>query len=433
MAIFQRTTSTVLCTTIIISMLLIIPIYSFNESLFIKSLLAGYDPLVRPSQNGADIYVTIHISPLLIAELDERKQLLKTAIAFTMLWQDNLLTWETVNSTITSLILPANYIWTPDIMISNSANTENQLDTAQSKAFVHNRPYYHHVILTVQNTYVTTCSVQVLKFPFDTQICKIYLIPDGGNASKIILRTDSNAGIDLAIFQNSSEWDLVDLSVRCAMRVETEALGTYFSIAIITFTMKRRALTHVVNSLFPVICLSLLNSFVFILPAGGGERTGVSISLLLSYAIYMTYINQTLPSNSDTLSYFSIYLVCLICKSSLIALATTISLWLHDKKKAQAVAWSLFTRTPSPKIIPEDQLMRRKTSAMKLQDMNSFGDDKFEQDSQLENTKVECTSHGARQSNEWSVRAIKFDWFCCIFFISCSLLMPTVCIALMLT
>ncbi|XP_055958790.1 acetylcholine receptor subunit alpha-type unc-38 [Patella vulgata] len=256
-----------------------------------------------------------------------------------MIWQDNLLTWETVNSTITSLILPANYIWTPDIMIGNSANTDNQLDTAQSKAFVHNRPYNHH----------------------------------------------------------------------------------------------RRALTHVVNSLLPVICLSLLNSFVFILPADGGERTGVSISLLLSYAIYMTYIKQTLPSNSDTLSYFSIYLVCLICKSSLIAMATTISLWLHDKNKAQAVAWSPFTRTPSPKIIPEDQLMRTKTSAMKLQDMNSFGDDKFEQDSKLNNTKVDCTSHGARQPNEWSVRAIKFDWFCCIFFISCSLLMPTVCIALMLT
>ncbi|KAK6195171.1 hypothetical protein SNE40_000650 [Patella caerulea] len=426
MAIFLRTTT--LCTPII-SLLLVIPIYSFNESLFIKNLLAGYDPLVRPSQNGEDTYVTLYISPLIIVDLDEREQLLKTAIFSTMLWQDNLLTWETVNSTLTSLILPENYIWTPDIMIVNSANTDIKLDTAKSKAFVHNYRY-PQVILSVNNIYVTTCSVQVLKFPFDTQICKILLTPNGGNASKIILRTDSNTGINFAVFQNSSEWDLVDLSVHSEMRLETIGQDSYYSAAIITFTIKRRALTHVVNSLLPVVCLSLLNSFVFILPADGGERTGVSISLLLSYAIYMTYINQSLPSNSNTLSYFSIYLVCLICKSSLIALATTISIWLHDKKKGQAVVWSPLTRTPSQKKIPEDQV--KKTSAMKLQDMNSFGGDKFEQDSQL-NTKVNCTSQGARQPNEWSVRAIKFDWFCCIFFISCSMLMPTVCIALMLS
>jgi hypothetical protein len=54
------------------------------------------------------------------------------------------------------------------------------------------------------------------------------------------------------------------------------------------FHFKRRPMFLVISIILPVMFISLLNIFVFILPQESGERVGFAITSLLSIVVFLT-------------------------------------------------------------------------------------------------------------------------------------------------
>nr|KAG5704516.1 hypothetical protein BaRGS_003827 [Batillaria attramentaria] len=67
-------------------------------------------------------------------------------------------------------------------------------------------------------------------------------------------------------------------------------------------------LFYALNVLLPVLLVSALNSVVFALPVQCGEKMSVSLTTFLTLAVFMTLIQDSLPSNSDTVCYLAVYL-----------------------------------------------------------------------------------------------------------------------------
>ena len=95
------------------------------------------------------------------------------------------------------------------------------------------------------------------------------------------------------------EWDLIDTkaTVETAMREKTS-----FSRLKFTLTIRRRPLFHMLNTLFPVVLMAFLTVIVFKLPPESGERVGLSLTILLAFAVYLTLISESIPQTSMSAS-----------------------------------------------------------------------------------------------------------------------------------
>ncbi|KAL8596823.1 hypothetical protein ACOMHN_027152 [Nucella lapillus] len=60
--------------------------------------------------------------------------------------------------------------------------------------------------------------------------------------------------------------------------------------------------------ILPILLLSLLNCLVFLLPVESGEKMTVSVTIFLSFAVFLSLIDSSLPPNSDSVCLFSVYL-----------------------------------------------------------------------------------------------------------------------------
>jgi hypothetical protein len=78
----------------------------------------------------------------------------------------------------------------------------------------------------------------------------------------------------------------------------------------VTFTLilKRGSSYYVLNVIIPVILLGILNVLTFVLPADSGEKIGYTITVFLSFSVFLTIISSELPRTSGSiLGYYLIF------------------------------------------------------------------------------------------------------------------------------
>ena len=101
--------------------------------------------------------------------------------------------------------------------------------------------------------------------------------------------------------------------------------------ATLKFRLERKSLYVIVNIVLPIFILSILNNFVFMLPAESGERVSYAITVLLAIGVFMTIVNDTLPKKSEPLPIISYYLMIDLIQSALTCLFTILNLRIYHK------------------------------------------------------------------------------------------------------
>ena len=96
--------------------------------------------------------------------------------------------------------------------------------------------------------------------------------------------------------------------------------------ATLMFRLERKSLYVIVNIVLPIFILSILNSFVFILPLEFGERVSYAITVLLAIGVSMTIVNDTLSKKSETLPLISYYIMVDLILNALTSLFTILNL-----------------------------------------------------------------------------------------------------------
>jgi nicotinic acetylcholine receptor alpha-7 len=79
--------------------------------------------------------------------------------------------------------------------------------------------------------------------------------------------------------------------------------------------MKRHPLYFGVMILLPTLLFSLLNPLVFLLPVESGERVSLSMTILLSYAIFLTLVSNSIPKTSNPMCTLLIVMIVIISLS----------------------------------------------------------------------------------------------------------------------
>ena len=174
---------------------------------------------------------------------------------------------------------------------------------------------------------MSTCRVDTDYFPFDTQTCGMTFVTWSYSNSGIMFDVPRlSPPVDLSMFQNSSGWEIVD---------------TYYEInkgekPSITFFMKlERKPAFVISSIvLPLIILSLLNVCVFVLPCESGEKASYSITVFLSFVVFATLLQGTLPESAETSqSYLAIYINIQTVQSAAIAIIALVCIRIHNLKR----------------------------------------------------------------------------------------------------
>jgi hypothetical protein len=160
----------------------------------------------------------------------------------------------------------------------------------------------------------STCSVDITYYPYDTQECTIKLITWSYTKDDVNLLSQS--GIIKSDYSESSTWNLV----KSTFEVDNDIIAsiTY------TLTLERKPRFYVFNMILPVILLSILNLFTFVLPLSSGERASYGITVFLALVVYLTIVAAEFPKNSDTTSHLAVWLIIMVSLSTLAVILTII-------------------------------------------------------------------------------------------------------------
>ena len=290
-----------------------------------KYLFDGYDPNVRPTNNSNSIKVSMDVFLNHIVKLDEIKQTVTLSLSFYVAWTDGLLVWNVEDyNGIENIVIRSNKVWVPDIVNINAAEDFGDFGFSQGWLQLSNDG---KILLWTQKTKENTCKIHTLKFPFDEHHCYL-LFTLFMNTDSTVQLNASKPNIDLAWYKAVAEWEISENIVEVSSHYDEYLLTTYTLIRY-RLSFKRNCKLCIMNILVPVILLSLLNLFTFLVPISSGEKLAYPMSIFLTVAVFLTAINGSLPEAVDGVSYIAIWVTIQLgfCASTLFCTVCTLRLY----------------------------------------------------------------------------------------------------------
>lgn len=289
----------------------------------------SYNKLVRPITNQTHVLVvSLDFSLIGISDVDEVTEKLTTAAFLELHWSDVFFLWNTTDyNNVKELYIPQKDLWRPDIALDNGFAKMKELGdnfllmTAKNDGTMEWSPF---------EVFETKCSINIENFPFDSQICDITFGVWTSPLEAIDVDLGKN-GIRLKHYQENGEWDLVHTSSKSAESKWAGATVTF------TLTVKRRPDYYIFNVIIPILLLSILAVFTFVIPVDSGEKMGFCMTVYLAFAVFLTIVSQSLPISSNQ-SLLSKYLLFLVIIGTLIISVTTLELRLHYRHPSREVS-----------------------------------------------------------------------------------------------
>lgn len=295
-----------------------------NASDLHDSVLKGYNKHVRPVENQyTPTYVGIVFSLLSVNDVDAVGGILSFSSFITASWMDEMIRWDGSLTGLYHFMLPFDLVWTPNLVISNPGGQMKKIgDDYAHVRYIHDGT----AIWTPPIIMKTTCGIDITLFPFDSQTCVIYMNSWMTIPSEVTLFAAHREG-DMTYYQENGEWDMESVSI-------AEVGGSVLKISI---KLKRKPIFLVVNIILPIVFLGIINPLVFILPVECGERISYAITVLLSFAVFLTLVSDRLPESSEPQALLSFYLLLALVYSVVILVITVLTLRLYFKEDNEPV------------------------------------------------------------------------------------------------
>ncbi|XP_041364884.1 acetylcholine receptor subunit beta-type unc-29-like [Gigantopelta aegis] len=263
-----------------------------------------------------DIYdnttMTLDMSLVAILDIDEVQQTFSFSAHIGITWEDARLRWNSsAYGDIESIQLRVEYIWFPAFYLLNPADSSTNLNT-DLPVYVDDAGF---VALRIYTIFKTTCSLDTRRYPFDTQSCDILLTCPRGTVSRLVVNEPKV--IAEKLMSMASEWNLYSIGGEVVNRGHNAEID----IGRFTVVMTRKSVCYITSTIFPMFLLSFLTSFVFLFPPDSGEKLSYVISIFVSYAVFLNFINDAMPRTSTFISNLEGYLigVLLHCVTAILA------------------------------------------------------------------------------------------------------------------
>ncbi|XP_069123843.1 neuronal acetylcholine receptor subunit alpha-6-like [Argopecten irradians] len=296
-----------------------------------NAIMTGYTKEVHPyTTAGTPLHIYAQAFLLSINDFDEVSGILEIVIILGLQWEDEALAWDLVNHSYKGVIvIPQKQIWTPELYNVKAADTFEAIGGGNFKVTV---IYSGEVHMYPGGILKVKCSPDVAKFPFDVQTCSLELLPWMYTFTDTVI-TASVSQLDMTYYEMNGEWTVLETSISSGIK------GDY-SVIVITIKMERLPLYHLVNTVVPLYFLGFLNPLVFILPCDCGERSGYTLTMLLSYTVFMMVINSALPQTSSPMAVLSFVTFGALVFSGFIAVINCFQLRMfHRDESVPVPAW----------------------------------------------------------------------------------------------
>ncbi|KAJ8389161.1 hypothetical protein AAFF_G00123670 [Aldrovandia affinis] len=277
----------------------------------------------RPTVVHLDMYLYA------ILQVIEKTQTFTPFIWVYLRWNNELVSWNPGEFCgISQVAVPTEFLWRPDLGIMEHIE---EMDKIFMMPYLH---ISHHGMVTLEDGFrvISTCKMDVYKFPFDTQSCDITFISGIYTDRDLRLQPSSNSSWltrgSLRFLQKQGEWDFVNITVA---REKISLIGLQWDSLKYTITIKRRPLLIVMHFLLPILFFLIMDLSSFLISDTGGEKLGFKVTVLLAISVLLLILNDILPSTSDQTPLIAMYCIVIFAFMLMSVLETILVKYLLDR------------------------------------------------------------------------------------------------------
>nr|ABA60380.1 nicotinic acetylcholine receptor subunit type A [Lymnaea stagnalis] len=287
---------------------------------------SDYNKFERPILNESEpINVNFGIILQQIIDVDEKNQIIHTNIWLRMTWNAANLMWDPKEyGNLTSIRVPKQMVWVPDILLYNSAS-DGFDDTYPTNVVIN---YNGNCLWVPPGMFKSTCAIDITWFPFDDQRCNLKYGSWTHEGHLLNLTADSDDGGDISTFIRNGEWMLLGVPVTRNVQSYDCCPEVYIDLTF-TIHIRRRTLYYGFNIIIPCVLISSLTLLLFILPPDAGEKISLGVTILLSLMVFLLLVAETMPPTSDAVPLIGIYFACIMVMCSLSIVFTVLVLNFH--------------------------------------------------------------------------------------------------------
>ncbi|XP_023287059.1 5-hydroxytryptamine receptor 3A-like [Seriola lalandi dorsalis] len=273
----------------------------------------------------------VYLDVLLNAILDVVKidQIFIPYIWITMHWNNQHILWNASEFCgISSVSIPAEFLWKPDLKIKET--TENASPSPRLTVMNDGE-----VFLLNDQAFVSSCRMQVYKFPFDIQTCTLSFSSVVYSDTELEL-SHSMSSSDTTewsheMMQTQYEWLFIDMTVT---NKTVERFSWTKDVIIYTIKMKRRSALYIINFIVPILFFLCLDLASFLISDHGGEKLSFKVTVLLAVTVMQLILNEILPSSSNRIPLIAVYCLGIFGLMLLSLLETVFIMYLLDRDSA---------------------------------------------------------------------------------------------------
>ncbi|XP_063710188.1 acetylcholine receptor subunit beta-type unc-29-like [Symsagittifera roscoffensis] len=272
------------------------------KRIFDTSRLQNYSTITLPT-NPLTLYVKLIVQELI--ELDVKKEQLEVMGWMRLIWQDSRLSWSEEMFGIRELRVFPDNIWTPDVVIINSAQ---ELPKGSHLPATVDSTGYVYWFLPARIT--TRCETDARFFPFDVQTCFIDL-GSWTYSQELLQLTLLEYKTLLERVSQNIQWSITNIQ---ASLVTAERFSEFhnkpmnFSKVQYSLTIERKPSFYVYCIFVPILLGASLGALTFLIPVDNGAKVSFPISMFLALFVNQLVINQFVPPSADTMP-----LVTILC------------------------------------------------------------------------------------------------------------------------
>ncbi|XP_031823999.1 acetylcholine receptor subunit delta [Sarcophilus harrisii] len=315
--------------------------YLFEEKAYNKNLR----PVERQGDR-VDISLALTLSNLIsLKEVDET---LTTNVWIEHGWMDSRLQWEMAEfGNISVLRLPPDMLWLPEIVLENNNDGTFQISYSCNILLYPSGWVYWLPPAIFQSS----CPISVTYFPFDWQNCSLKFRLDpwasGLRPRPLFLARSLPAregaawpwgaregGTALAHFggaQKNGEWEIIHRPARKNIDQSVSPASTSHQDITFYLIIRRKPLFYIINILVPCVLISFMINLAFYLPADSGEKTSLTISVLLAQSVFLLLISKRLPATSHAIPLIGKFLLFGMVLVTIIVLICVVTLNIHHR------------------------------------------------------------------------------------------------------
>ncbi|XP_056124806.1 5-hydroxytryptamine receptor 3A-like isoform X1 [Rhinichthys klamathensis goyatoka] len=279
------------------------------------------------------VYVDIYLYGIL--SMIEKSQIFVPLLWMSVSWNNERISWDPKEFCgIKNVTLPKEMLWKPDLYVLETAEKED--GPLNPFLFI---THDGNVTMEDDHKIVSTCTMNVHKFPFDTQTCHITVSSINHSDKEIKLVPASNSSKATQVARESiltqGEWVFLNISV--SMEKDNYEGQTFDRIKY-TISVKRMPLMHFINFQLPILFFLILDLASFFIP-DRGEKLCFKVTVLLGISVLLLILNDILPSKSHRCPLIATYVIVIFSFMLLSLLETILVIYLINMSSEQDTKW----------------------------------------------------------------------------------------------